>query len=378
MRSGTLPGVGRALAVPDFRRFWAGETISMFGDQVAVFALPTYAILALGAGDVETGILRAMSTVAYPVLGLFVGAHVDRIRKGPVLIVADVVRCLAFLSIPAVVVLSSVGLAQLYVVALVASVFAVYFDVASQSYLPQLLPGRELADGNAKLELSSSVAAVAGPALAGLLVGWIGAAGAMAVNGVSFLASALGVGTGRCPDPPAAADRERRPFYAEITEGVRIVAGHRVIRALTVAAGLRNLGMAARSTALLLFLYHGLGLGAAAGVPALPGTVALVVVGSIWLPIWNANVSTLRQSLVPRHLLGRVQATARSFNLATIPVGALLGGFAAHVLSGMLGEHVGISWALCGCGAVAVTGLPMLLASRVHTLRELPVREQPA
>jgi hypothetical protein len=111
-------------------------------------------------------------------------------------------------------------------------------------------------------------------------------------------------------------------------------------------------------------------------VPAIPGTVAFVVLASVWLPIWNANVSTLRQSLVPRHLLGRVQATARSFNLATIPVGALLGGLAAHLLSGALGQRAGVAWALCGCGAVAVTGLPLLLASGVHTLRSLPVREE--
>jgi MFS family permease len=177
----------------DFRRLWIGETVSQFGTQVSQIALPLVAILVVHASTFEVGALAACESLAFLVIGLPAGAWVDRMRFRQVLIINDVVRAAAIGSIPAAAAMHVLTIGQLYVVALVISVCTVFFDVAYQSYLPQLVDRELIVEGNAKLQGSESVAQVAGPSIGGLLIQALTAPYAILVDAISFLWSAAWV-----------------------------------------------------------------------------------------------------------------------------------------------------------------------------------------
>src|SRR2546423_13244238 len=161
---------GRLWRHPDFLKLWTGETVSEFGSQVTVLAVPTVAILVLHAGPFQVGVLSALEFLAFPTLGLVAGVYADRLRRRPIMIVCDVGRLLALGSIPAAYLLNLLTLDQLYLVALLTGIFTVFFDVSYQSYLPALVDRANLIEGNTKLEITRSSAQVAGPAVAGLLI----------------------------------------------------------------------------------------------------------------------------------------------------------------------------------------------------------------
>ncbi|GAB3829008.1 MFS transporter [Kribbella italica] len=410
----------------DFGRLWFGESVSLLGDQVASLALPTAAVLLLGASATEVGALTAVGTLAYPLLGLFAGALMDRVRRRPVMILANVVRmgCFAVLAVCAAT--GSVTMPLLYAVAAAVGVATIFFDIAYQTYLPSLLAGEKLAQGNVRLELSSSLSRLAGPSLGGLLLQYGGLAIGFGVNAASFAASMLGVTAIRTPEPAPNRGDHRTSLLADILDGVRLMWRHPVLRPLTVSAALRNLGINAHRTVLIVFLYRSLDLSAGAvglvftvgaagaltgaaftswlrtrlgvgrtllltgleglvwlltplsligGAPA--WVLGLMFVSSLWLPVWNATVTTLRQQITPAAYLGRVQATARTINLSTIPIGAVLGGVVADSLSG-LGDRTGPVLALTLCGGVAALSLVQLGSRRIRSITTLPDRPDPA
>ncbi|MFB6718788.1 MFS transporter [Kribbella sp. NPDC056345] len=399
----------------DFRSLWFGESVSLLGDQVSALALPTAALLVLGASATQVGALNAVGSITYPVLGLVAGAVLDRVRRRPVLLAANAIRIGCFGVLAFCAALGWLSLPLLYVVAALAGVATLLFDIAYQTYLPSLLTGPELARGNVQLELSNSLARLGGPSLGGLLLQYGGVAVGFGVNAASFVASLLGIAAIRTPEE-APTSATRRRLWREIRDGLAFVLGHPVLRSLTLSAALRNLGMNANRTVLIVFLYRGLDLsagavgmlftvgaiGALAGVAGtgwllrrigvgrtllltglegavwllvplslLGGAVAWVVglmfVSSLWLPVWNATVITLRQHLTPSAYLGRVQATARTINLSTIPVGALVGGVVADAFPSAV-------VALALCSAVAALSLTQLCRQPLRGMREFPVR----
>ncbi len=154
----------------DFLLLWGSESVSQFGSQISFLALPLAAILTLDASAFEVALLGALEYVPWLVLALPTGVWVDRLRRRPILIIADFGRALALVSVPLVYLLGGLTIWQLYAVALATGALTVFFDVAYQSYLPSLVGREHLVDGNAKLEVSRSVAQVSGPGLAGGLV----------------------------------------------------------------------------------------------------------------------------------------------------------------------------------------------------------------
>src|SRR3954466_3704455 len=175
----------------DFRQLWVGDTISQLGTQLSQLALPVLAVTVLNAGPRDMGLLTAAETLAFLVVGLPAGAWVDRWRKKRVLVGGDLVRAVVFGSIPLVWAFGHLTLSPLYVVALVAGIATVFFDVAYQSYLPSLVSGDQVVDGNAKLQASQSVAQVAGPAAGGALLAVLAAPVLVAADAVSYVLSAL-------------------------------------------------------------------------------------------------------------------------------------------------------------------------------------------
>ncbi|MEV2195090.1 MFS transporter [Streptomyces phaeochromogenes] len=407
----------------DFRRMWAGQSISLVGDQVSLFALPSLAILVLDATGPQIGVLHAMATIAFPALGLFVGAFMDHVRCRPFMIGADLLRLVLFLSIALLALTDALGLWHLYAAAALASVCTVVFDVGYQTHLPRLVSRDFLPLGNARLEMSSSVARAGGPAIAGAVTQLLGPALAVAANALSFLASAAGLLTIRTPES-AVPDPSGAPWRKQILDGARYMWRTPVLRWLSAAAALRNFSMAMVDTVLLLFLYRAMGLSPAlagavltagalaavlgavvsrrlvhrmgagpvllatategivwAGAPLALATgssavvIAIAFVSALWLPVWNITVITLRQLITPPHLLGRVHATARTINLCTIPVGAVAGGLLAGWASAVWGEGTGLAAALAVAGLVTVAGLPFLLRKEIRQMRRLPSSE---
>ena len=213
----------------DFVRLWSGQTVSQFGSEVTNLALPFVAILVLKASTFEVAALAVVDTLPFVLFSLPAGVWVDRLRRRPILIAADWGRALALGSIPVAFAAGALTLVQLYLVGFVAGTLTVFFDVSYQSYLPSLVEREQLSEGNSKLETSRSAAQVAGPGLAGVLVGVLRAPYAIAVDAASFVVSALFVSrmAGAETLPERVGPRGMR---REIAEGLRYVLRHPLMR----------------------------------------------------------------------------------------------------------------------------------------------------
>ena len=407
---GRRPTLGR-----DFHLLWGGETVSQVGSQVSQLALPLVAVTTLHASVFQVGLLEASSTLAFLLVGLPAGAWVDRLRRRPVLIAADIGRMLAFGSIPATAAVGLLSIVQLYAVALVGGVLTVFFDVAYQSYLPALVGRERLVASNARLQTSESLAQVAGPSIAGWLVQAIGGPYAVALDAGSFAVSAGAVGAIGLPEPaPSRAGRGRGALRREIGEGLRFVVRHPILRAIAGTTSTANLfGNVAMAVAVvflvrtvhlhsgeigLLFAAGSVGgvLGAlsASGLAHRFGgarvTIAAILVssvGGLLLPlthggpgatvfaagmfltsfgavVYNVNQVSFRQRLCPPELLGRMNATMRFVVWGTIPIGGVVGG--------ALGAAIGTRSTLwVGAGGACLAVL-WLLASPLGAMRDYP------
>jgi MFS family permease len=385
--------------------------------------MPSLAILVLHASNFQVGLLNTTTQAATPIVALGAGVVLDRIRRQTVLMTANLIMLIAFASIPLVAVLSRLSLAQVFGVSILVGACAVVFDVGYQSYLPSLVSSQDLAEGNIVLEVSNSAARFAGPGLAGLLIQLIGAPGALAANAVSFLASVIGLLRVRNKEPRPT-HVPGRITWRQIGAGLGTVLRHPLLRPLTLAAATRNVGNNMARTVLLLFAYRALhlspgalglvlsigagtsifgalgarrlvshiGLGPTLTVSicmegfcwmlaplALVGSPALilaVVVGLTgpWLPIWNAQVTTLRQVITPSKQQGRVHAAARSVNWGASPLGALAGGAVASLLVTIFGTLNGLAMTMTVSGAVAATAVFWIMPSAVRHLRDMPAQ----
>ena len=398
----------------DFVKLWVAESISVFGSQISQLAIPLLAIVLLDASAFEVGSLTAVGFLPFLLVGLPAGVWVDRLRRRPIMIAADVGRAVLLGSIPAAWLLGSVSLAQLYAVTFVAGILTVLFDVGYQSYLPSLVHRDQLMEGNGKLEMSRASAQVAGPGLAGALVQLAGAPLAIAVDAFSFLVSGLSLVAIRRPEPLPGGDRPRTSMLVDIREGLRFVLGHPLLRPITAATAIANLFSAIASSVMLIFAVRELRLdpvliglimamGSSGGiVGALIATrvqrrvgvgttfilceagfaagYLLVPVSAVAAPIVFTSVGlflatmgstvfsivglTLRQRLATTRMQGRTNATVRTINWGVLPIGFFLGG--------VLGTLIGIVPTLIvGALGLLLAALPVLF-SPLRSLREMP------
>ena len=176
---------------PDLLKLATGQGISAFGSQVTLLALPLTAVAVLGASPAEMGILGAAQLSPYLLFGLVAGAWVDRIRRRPVLVAADLGRALLLGSIPLAMLLGIGSMTYLCVVAFLTSSLSVLASTAYQSYLPSVVPRERLVEANGSLEASRSLARVAGPSVGGGLVQSLTAPVAILVDALSFVVSGL-------------------------------------------------------------------------------------------------------------------------------------------------------------------------------------------
>ncbi|MBI2760720.1 MAG: MFS transporter, partial [Chloroflexi bacterium] len=184
---GRFTGLWRS---PDFLKLWAGETVSVFGSFIGGTALQFTAVLTLHATPLEMALLVAMSQAPALVAGLMAGVWIDRLRRRPILIAADVGRALLLVSIPLSYAAGVLRIEQLYTVAFLTGILTIFFDVAYQSYLPSLVKREELVEGNSRLSGSASAAEFSGFSLAGWMVQVLGGPIAILIDALSFVWSA--------------------------------------------------------------------------------------------------------------------------------------------------------------------------------------------
>ena len=391
-----------------FNKLWIGQTISLLGSAITMFALPTLAILVLHATPVQVGALTALQTLPFPILGMVAGVVADRVSRRRIMIVSDLVRFGALALVPIAAVAGILQIWQLYAVALVTGTASAFFGISYQSYLPVLVPKEQLTDANAKLEFSNSGSAMAGMALAGALVQMIGAAFALAVDAVSFLVSVVSLLTIRAHEEPHAGPRlSLRQAKSEVLEGLHLVFGSNDLRWILYAAALLNFGGSIIMAVFLIYAYRilhlqpgllsvaeglanlgfigaifavrirsRLGLRATlAGSLLIAGLASLCIllaglghpylvifaqgaVATIAAPIYKINQMSYRQARVETRLQGRMNATMRTFVWAAVPLGSMIGGW--------LGTIIGIQTTIA-CGG---------LLTCAAALWVLPLREQ--
>jgi MFS family permease len=396
----------------DFRLLLAGQTTSQLGAQVSGVALPLLAVVTLHATPFEVGMLGAASTIAFAVLGLPAGAWIDRVRRRPLLVATDVIRALLLATIPLASLFGILSMWQLLVVALLAGVARVFFDVGYRSYLPAVIGRDRVLAGNSSLEFVRASGQVAGPALGGVLVALIGAASVVLVQAGTFAVSALCLVGIRAhedlPERPEARPRMRD----EIAEGLGFVFRSRVLRATAIASALSNFSFAIASAVNMVFLSRTLGLspaligaaiavgsvtvmvGAAfttrlsravgsvrivwlslaltaplslAGALAQPGWWTLLVVlgiaaGEFGQIVYAITQVSIRQQVCPDRILGRVNATMQVVVMGLFPVGALIGG--------VLGDAIGARWTLVVAGGLLLV-CPVVLWVALRGVREV-------
>lgn len=399
----------------DFRRLWVGDALGQLGAQLTGLALPILAVRHLDATEAQMGLLTAAETAAFLVIGLPVGAWVDRMRKRRVLILADLVRAATLAVVVALALTGHGSMPVLYAGALVISAASVFFDVSHQSYVPGLVGLDHIGEGNAKLQATQSVAMVVGPALGGALLRVISAPAVIAVNAVTYLLSAVAVGRIRKPEvlPPP---HTRRPLRTEVAEGLRFVLREPLLRRIVACTGIGNLFSAVSNALVVIYALRVLGLDEAAygtvlsagaiggligaaisdrlgrwvgegriiplsAIAFVPGTVltplaitlpvppqlTLIVGGFLFsfsVVVYNVAQVSFRQRLCPPPLLGRMNASVRFLVWGAMPLGGLLGGWLGHVF-GVLPTL----WIAAGGTALSV--LPVLFSPLIR-LRELP------
>ncbi|MEU4673351.1 MFS transporter [Amycolatopsis sp. NPDC023774] len=401
----------------DFRRLFAGDAASQLGTFVGVTAIPLLAAVTLAATPIEMGLLTTAETLGFLLIGLPAGVWVDRLRKRPVMLAADLARAALILSIPLTWWAGGLTMVQLIVVVLFVGIGTVFFDVSYQAYLPALVGRDRLLEGNAKLQGVQSSAQIAGPSAAGVLVQFVGAASTVLVTGLGYLASALCLWRIRTVEQlPEKTGHER--LVPQMIEGLKFVFTDKPLRAIVACTATANLFGAAAQAVQVLFLTRTAGLppaavGALLAVGGIGGILGALFAGaiirrvgqarSIWLlpmlvwpgnllvplagPGWRVplagfglavagfgvilyNVAQVsyRQAITPDRLLGRMNASVRFLVWGTMPLGGLLGG--------ALGEGLGLMGALWTAVIGQLAAALWVVCSPLRHMRDLPVGEK--
>ncbi|MFE7191140.1 MFS transporter [Kitasatospora sp. NPDC057541] len=406
------------LRSPDFRLLIGAATVSKLGTAVSSLAIPLTAVLTLHSSAGEVGLLATLSTLAFLLIGLPAGAWVDRIRKRPVMIAADLARVALLGSVPAAWLLDCLTIQQLYLVVLLVGAATVLFDVAALSQLPDLVGRDRLTQANAHLVTVDALSQIGGRSVGGFLVALLSAPAAVVVDAASYLGSAILLLRIRRAEPRPQHRRDAR-LGGEIREGLRFVFGHPTLRAVALAGACTNLSIQLCQTMLPVLFTRELGLSdgviglyfAAGGLGVFIGSQsarrlahrlgagrvlwlmglavapfgallaladrgpALWLAAAAWLittckvGIDNVITVSFRQSVTPDHLLGRMNATMRVVLTGSLAVGA--------ALAGLLGELASVRTALwVGAAGLATVWVPIFF-SPLRTRRELSGPDTP-
>ena len=395
---------------PIFLRFWAADTVSVFGSLITRIALPFTAILMLEASAFEMSLLVLADLVPSCLVGLPVGVWVDRLRRVPLMIASDVMRAAVLVSIPIAAAFDALTLTQLYVVSFVASALAVLFNVAQVSILPGLVSREHLLEANSKTAATQSVSEIGAFGIGGWLVQLLSGPGAILLDAVSFLASAVLLRS-VAVNETTPATVVRSAMRREIVTGLDHLWHQPLLRATALASMGLWFGLSILGTIISLFALKELGfeagplamIFAVGGVSSLVGSVlvgpvtralgvgpamiaGLLVAGLLLLPLVLAqrhsasaavclivqqlgdgamlvfliNEVSLRQTIVAPGLMGRVNSSVGFLRSIARLSGVLVAGVAGEIIG--LRATLGLGGAVVTLGAIflALTSLPSL------------------
>lgn len=396
---------------PSFNRLAAANLAAQSAEQLSLAAVPLIAVLVLNSGPGEIGLLAAVQTLPFLLLSIPLGLLADRMPRRTLMVAAEALRALSLLVLLAMLLTGALSIPLLAVVGFVGAVGTVAFSVAAPALVPALVSRDLLGRANGRIELARAAAYAAGPALAGALVAWLGGAAVFVIG--ALLSCAAVALLWRITEPARPATVARHPLR-EMRDGAHFVWRHQhlmpilltglawniawfVLQAAYVPYAVRALGMGSGAVGLTLGCY---GAGMVLGSLLAPRLVARMPFGravqfgpsvsvmaagamvlTLLLPsaalaglsfflfgagpiIWTITTITLRQSVTPSHMLGRVGAVFLTVNAGARPVGAALGGL------------VGAAWGETACLWLALAGFALqaaiILGSRVSGLRQLP------
>jgi predicted MFS family arabinose efflux permease len=397
------------LLPPTFNRLAWSNLAAQSAEQVALAAAPIVAVLLLGAGEGQTGLLQTALTLPFVLFAIPAGLLADRLSRRRLMAGAEALRALALLGILGAIWFGLLNMPLLALLGFVAVCGTVVYSVAAPALVPSLVQPRQLPAANARIELARTVAFAAGPALGGLLVGWIGAGPAF---GVAAAGSMIAVFLLSGLDEPMRAPKPQRHPWQEIKEGAAFVFNHDLLRpvfvtqfifntasflilAVFVPYAVRHLGLSASGVGVVLGMY-GIGMvagalvatrvmrrlpfGSVIGLGPVTGFVSAGVMAlttifptpllaglSFFLlgagPIlWVISTTTLRQSVTPPRLLGRVSAI-NIMSYGARPLGAGLGA----LVGGIFGAEICLYLAVAGFGAQM---LVILMSQAVSLVRQ--------
>jgi len=400
----------------DFRLLWMAQTISQVGTQVSYLAVPLTAAVTLDATPVEMGLLTAAGAIPSLVVGVLAGAFVDRHPRRPLLVASDLGHAALLALIPVAWWLELLSVPLLLVVAILGGLCSLVFDIAYQAFLPDVVSGDDLIEGNSNLELSRSAAEIAGPVLAGGLIQLVKAPLALLADAASFLVSAYLIARMRTIERMRQAGESTTSIWREAADGLWEIRTREPVKTLALTAAGIGLSNAMIEAVVILYLTRTIGIApgvlglvfaagsigfvAGAMIPATltkrfgvgPAMVlAIVTVGvsdlaiplvgehavvvslvvalsqvffGLGITVFNVTRRTLVQALVPGHAMGRVGGALKTIGLGIVPVGALAGGY--------LGSIVGLQWTLV-CGAVLeIAAAAWVWRSSLWTMRAIP------
>jgi MFS family permease len=395
-------------------RLWTAAGISAAGNQVTFLALPLTAILVLRASAFEVAAISTAATLPN-LLGIAAGVWLDRVRRRRVMIAADFGRAAVLASVPVAYVFGLVDLKQLYVVALMSGTLNVFFEIASQAYLPSIVRREQLVEANAKLQGLTVATQSAGPSIAGALVTLVSAPVAILADAVSFLVSGLLIGSiSKAYEPPQKPSPRATTRRSELREAARYVFSEPHLRPLLLSHSLANLALGLLWANLLVYAVRMLGLSAAligaifsfANIGGFAGAVfarriaeragvgptvitsfflfgpaallvatattesAVVFVGLGWTlqsfarSLYGVAATSVRQALVPDRLQARVSGVTATTGTSAFPLGTLVGGAIAAAF--------GVREAMLIAASISFLPFLPVVVSRVRLLREIP------
>lgn len=357
----------------DFWKFWTGQTISNLGSSITLFALPLI-VFNLTHSALNLGISAAADMLPYPLFGLLLGAMTDRVNRKHMMILTDIGRAAVVGSIPLAFTLGIGSVWWIYGVGFLQSTLTICFESGQFAAIPSLVGRDDIVTANGRIQASYSGASVLGPFLAGLLVALLPVTNLMIFDAASFLISSFSLSLVRISFNSDDGERERKNIFRDVVEGLRYVIKHPVLRNISMMMCLVNFIAVTAGAQLVLFAHNQLNASkqqiawlftaSALGVVVLAllagplrkrWSFSRVALGALmtegvlqaifsqlhwyWLalPIWgiaggcgilfNINTGSLRQTIVPSHLLGRVLSIASVLAWSAIPLGALLGGY---------------------------------------------------
>ena len=429
-----------------FTHLAAANLAAQAAEQVSLAAVPMVAVLMLGAGTRETGLLAAAQSLPFLLLALPLGLLADRSSRRGLMVVAEALRVLAMAAIAALVVWAAgaaLSLPALALLGFAGAVGTVAFSVAAPAMVAMLVPRADLARANGQIELARSLAFAAGPALAGAIVAAAGGGSAFVL--AALLSAAAVALLLRLPDDGAAARASdarrgtvassaspasptssattgaalpRRDLLEDLREGARFVWHDRWLRPILLTAvvwntswmvlqaayvphAMQHLGLGARGVGFTLSMYGAgmvlgalaasrlmarlplgtaIAIGPAVSVVAAATMAATLLWPAAWLAalsfflfgagpiVWTVSSTTLRQTLTPGAMLGRVSSIFLTANAGARPLGAMLGTGVAIA--------AGADQAAAACLLLAAIGFviqaALIIGSPVRTLRHLP------